>query len=485
MKILSMLTAICMLAYLSSCSDDEPTIDIDDDAVIVSDGFYVVGGSAPSETPAASGILSAGLVEGAGFASMTRTGYYETYLYLDAGGGGLQIAEYSNNEETLWGATTTTVTQESDGDISFDYLEGTLTDGGAMITPIQSGLHHVVVDLQTTTILVVPILEWNIAGTARDGQSFTFKDVSADGLTYSGSVVLRGGSWKLRYNDSWKIDKRIDNTMDGSDTNGFVAFSNFGGTVDNLEQGAGNLDELASGTGTYDFSLAFTNASTTPVLTTNRTGDAPAATFVIADNMWGIKGSGSKNGWGTVTTFFDSHDGSTHTYVNVLYLTAMADGAAAEFGFGIEGKDDFKGYNAVSVTDNSGNIVEAGGGNFQINADGFYTMILKSEDDGENWSATFNATSFGIIGDGVGGWDADKFEMTAASDSTFTSSDVAIVSATDWKFRADDAWDFGVGGPLDNMVVNSFDNCQLADGGTYKVTLTLHASGRKFSAAVE
>lgn len=482
---MSLLLSLAAITYLSSCSDDEPTIDIGDDDVIVSDGFYVIGGSAPSETPAASGILSAGLVEGAGFASMTRTGYFETYLYLDAAGGGIQLAQYADNVATTYGGATATTTQESDGDISFDYLEGSLTEDGAAITPLQSGLHHVVVDLQTSTFLVIPVLEWNIAGGARDGQSFTFKTISADGLTYSGSVIMRGGSWKLRYNDSWKIDKRIDTSQDGSDANGYVVFSNFGGLVTDLEQGAGNLDELSTGSGTYDMSLTFKNGEVKPVLTTSRTGDAPAATFVIEDNEWGLKGSASKQGWGTVTKFYDSHDASakTHTYVNVLWLNAMADGNPAEFGFGIDGKDDFKGHSAVTLTDNSGNI--SGEGNFVVDADGFYTIILKTVDDGENWTVTINQTTFGVIGEGAGSWDNDQAQMTVetGSDSTFVVSH-ALIGAKDWKFRADGAWDFGIGGAFDELVVNSFDNCQVASDGTYNIKLTLHASGRKFSATV-
>ncbi len=484
-KFLSLMMTLSALGFFISCTEDEPKIDIGDGDVIVSDGFYIIGASAPSEIPAASGIMSAGVVEGDGFSAEARTGYYETYIYLKAAGG-IQFASYSDNVETVYGGTVETVTQESDGEISFDYLSGALAKDGASVTPLAAGLHHVVVDMQTSTFLVVPVKEINIAGSARDASSYTFKTISADGMTYSGSVVIRGGAWKLRYNDSWKIDRRIDPSLGYVDNNGYVAFSNFGGTVENLEPGAGNIDALAGGTGTYDFTLTFKNGSSSPKLTTTRTGDAPAVTFDPDQNKWGLKGSASKQGWGTVIPFFYSKsDQNVHKFINVLWLNKNATEGDSEFGFGIDGKDDFKGYNAVTVTDNtSGKIAAAGGGNFLVKESGFYTLLLTTANDGDTWALDIKKASFGIIGEGAGSWDADQATMAVASDSTFVVTHT-LVAEKDWKFRDNGAWDFGIGGPLDNLVVNSLDNCKVAAGGSKKITLILHASGTKFSAKVE
>lgn len=485
-KFLSLLISLSVLTFFISCTDDEPVIDIGDGDVIVSDGFYIIGAGAPSETPAASGIMSAGLVEGDGFSAELRTGYYETYIYLKAAGG-IQFASYSDNVATTYGGTVETVTQKSDGEISFDYLAGSLAKDGASVTPLAAGLHHVVVDMQTSTFLVVPIKEINIAGSARDAVSYTFKTISEDGMTYSGSVVIRGGAWKLRYNDSWKIDRRTDPSLGYVDGNGYVAFSNFGGTVESLEPGAGNIDALAAGTGAYTFSLTFKNGSSSPKLTTTRTGDAPAVTFDPEQNKWGLKGSASKKGWDTVIPFFYSKsEDNIHKYINVLWLNKNDALADSEFGFGKVVGDGFIGFNGATITDNSGKITSAAGGNFLVGESGFYTLLLTSADDGDNWKVDIKKTSFGIIGDGVGGWDADKATMAleTGSDSTFVVTHT-LVADKDWKFRADQAWDFGIGGPLDNLVVNSFDNINIAASGSKKITLTLHASGTKFSATVE
>ena len=51
--------------------------------------------------------------------------------------------------------------------------------------------------------------------------------------------------------------------------------------------------------------------------------------------------------------------------------------------------------------------------------------------------------------------------------------EVALVGGKEYKFRANNKWDFSLGGSLDNLNENNAPNFKCAEDGTYEITLNL------------
>ena len=51
--------------------------------------------------------------------------------------------------------------------------------------------------------------------------------------------------------------------------------------------------------------------------------------------------------------------------------------------------------------------------------------------------------------------------------------EVALVGGKEYKFRANNKWDFSLGGSLNNLNENNAPNFKCAEDGTYEITLNL------------
>lgn len=105
------------------------------------------------------------------------------------------------------------------------------------------------------------------------------------------------------------------------------------------------------------------------------------------------------------------------------------------------------------------------GGNIAVAENGFYRLTVDLN------SMTYSATKteWGLIGDATpGGWDGS----TTMTQNGYVWSVTAQLSAGEFKFRANDAWDVNLGGDLDNLTYGG-DNITLTEAGTYAVTLDL------------
>lgn len=126
-------------------------------------------------------------------------------------------------------------------------------------------------------------------------------------------------------------------------------------------------------------------------------------------------------------------------------------------------------YNYSHFTNYIGDLTDGGGGNINMNTPGFYYI------EADVMTGTLTATltsSWGIIGDAVGGWaDGDEVKMQWNAEKGCWSATVILVDGS-MKFRADGAWTINVGGTLDNLVFNSNDNVAVT-AGTYLIELFL------------
>ncbi|MEP0366588.1 MAG: hypothetical protein ABJN36_04090 [Cyclobacteriaceae bacterium] len=469
-KFLSMLLSIAMVSVFISCSEDDDPIIIDEDPV-VSDGFYLLG-SSTGDTPAAALELGAGTV-GSG---ETREGFYAAYIYLEAGS--FNFVLYSNNEPTSYGGSFEGTPLAGNEDYSLN--RGDLTVDGAAVTITNAGLYHVHVDLTTNLFFFTEVGYFEIIGSAtadswNSGQKLDVKSASAEGVVFEGTdITLRTGNtaFKFRYNSNWDTNILDDAEVD---IEGLNIHSNFG------------VDVVAGGS---DFSFDESDANFTVTVTYTpgkgesltwgyeKTGEAEEISYDPTEHPWSLRGTavGSPEDWSTGPLLTPNHDGSTYRWYGVIEITEgefkVADGGVW-LGVG-------------AATDNSG--VLTGTDNFMMSADdaGFYYIVVTTSDDGASYTATIDKASFGVIGSatagvtGGDGW-ADDADMTEGT-SSFTLN--IALDAGEIKFRANNAWEYNLGGDLAGLTHNG-DNIAISAAGTYDITLSTDNRGETYTATIQ
>ena len=81
-------------------------------------------------------------------------------------------------------------------------------------------------------------------------------------------------------------------------------------------------------------------------------------------------------------------------------------------------------------------------------------------------------TSWGIIGPAqAGGWDTDTDMEWNAEDESWTLT--TELSADEFKFRANDAWDINFGGESYDELTPGGANLKVSEAGTYEIKLFL------------
>ncbi len=465
------------LTVFVSCSEDEPTI-IDDDPIPVANGMYVVG-SATSTSADIDFRMGNGVVGGPDFTTMSRTGMFSSFYFL--GSGDFQFIQYNDGDSTIYGGTLT-ATPLPDNE-NANYYTGTLTeDGDAITTPAANSLHHVVVDLTSNTIVIVPIEYWEIIGPASaggwgSGTQIPLIEASAESTVFELTEEALGihnasgdMQYKFRYNSNWDI------AFDDIDE--FNVFTNFGITDGQLLIGGSNI-ELAE-PGVYTINATFNSEG--PAFTVTRTGDAePVDDTFNPDNFkWGVIGTATAGGWDSDRDLFYKLDEEKgHRWAGIVYLIAD-DGVDGDDGSLIE-RFKFRANDAWDVS-LGGTIgedaapLDLGGADIPAPAEsGAYYVEIYTTDEGTTWNGSIVASSWGVIGDGSpqGNWDADV-DMTANgfADGVTTYTITGDFTTAAWKFRANDDWVVNLGGDLAALSLDGSD-ITLTDGGSLTVTLSV------------
>jgi hypothetical protein len=128
-------------------------------------------------------------------------------------------------------------------------------------------------------------------------------------------------------------------------------------------------------------------------------------------------------------------------------------------------------YNSGDFTTYNGGVAAStDGSNISQPTAGYYRIVA---DVPNSTLTTTLITSWGIIGTATpGGWDSDTDMTWNAADETWTIT--TALSAGELKFRANDGWDINLGGDSTDDLVENGANLQIAEAGTY--TITLYAS---------
>jgi len=159
--------------------------------------------------------------------------------------------------------------------------------------------------------------------------------------------------------------------------------------------------------------------------------------------------------------------------------------------------DPANGYQMFTNFGGTTASLEAGGANFELSEDALYTVSLDWAPR-TGWSINLERTAdapvltfnpddfkFGVIGDATaGGWEADRNMYHTEADGVHTwHGVVTFVEEGQFKFRANDAWDFSLGGDI-AAPSRSDDNFASPGAGANYVTLSTADEGETWSANV-
>lgn len=471
---LASIIAIVAMSTLVSCDlfneeDDDNIDDIIDDGTSLDDGYYIVGSAISSDTTEAN-LLTQGQVNAPDFSSQDRSGFFEGYVYI--GSGSFSFIRVNGEEITELGGSNSMM-EDGDPDPITIYV-GQYFEGGAAATVPFQGLAHVSIDQTTGQYVVIPVEYWEIIGDATEGGWSTGTELaevssSAEEVVYQGTnVVLRPGQFKFRFNSNWSMNLE-EGECDAAEEACLNYFTNFGGTLNSPVHGGGNF--VHEDEGAYTVTVTYTPGEgvNSMEFALERTGDAPEITFDPAEYQFGIIGDATANGWDAdMNMYYKGQVDGAHTW-----LTVVTFGETGAFKFRTNDAWDFN-LGGTLPADGSAGSLTSNGADIATPGAGAYYITLSTADEGTTWNSTMVANGWGIIGEGSpqGNWDADiDLNVDGFADGVTTYSITGDFTTANWKFRANDAWDYNLGGDMAALSPDGAD-LSVAEDGNYTVVLS-------------
>lgn len=395
MRLFSSFIMLGAMALAISC-DDEATID-GGGGIPVADGFYI---AKVGVDPTVSDQLVAEKVEADGFGSQDREGFFANFIFLTAGNYNVVSVIDQELSKTYGGPTVASPTTGSDCDLGSYTLVEEFVEDGAAISVATDGLYKVTFDNTTKEIMLYKIEKMHVIGGAApfgwsqsdDGELDLVGTVSAAGATFKvTNLLLKKGEYKVRYNCRWQLDRRIDPLVGWVSTNGYGAFTNFGGSTTQLTAGGSNLLIAFGNDGKYTVEAKWTPADGFKLTTTNT---EPIAAKAVNDYAWGIIGSATPSGWDADTNL-DLKAGSTATAATYeIASVALTEGNE----FKIRANDAWSivikpGIDILGTVTGDSNFESTGGGdpNWKVKTGGGgnYKVTVATTNGGEKWTLTF------------------------------------------------------------------------------------------------
>ena len=378
-----MMMAAAIAAFTFTSCNPTPNPDIDD---IVENGFYVTGEAVAMPNLVAQGQFAVGHNEANN--NELREGMYEKYVVIEAG---KEFTFAKKEGELIVKYTAQLAKQEliSDGTNPMGYF-GNLAEGTAAMKVEETGLYHIVLDLNQDgkldaaggpQVIIAPV-SWGISG-GMNGWSMTVGTKAANDYVWTWENVEIPGNSEFKFKDEngWKI------FLDG-ETQQVSANTNLG---QNMVPGASNI-AVAEG-GVYNIKLTWKlakgNVEDGYTYEIVKAGDLmlDPATFVV-----GI--SGEMNSWGDPSGLqlakYDAAasnvtDATTKagTYVYNMESVTFADGVKFKF----RANGAWLGLNDVTAT---GVELAEADGNIVLTPAGTYNIVITLVWDG-NGIASFAA----------------------------------------------------------------------------------------------
>lgn len=437
------LTVALALIFAISCNSNDVDDVIDDiinEGPSLDDGYYIIGSAVSADTTDANKLVAA-KVSAPDFGSQDRSGFYETFVYM--GAGSFNFIKVDGDNITSFGAAPV---EGTGGTPAITIYQGEYSDNTSGTSPVSGKLVHVSLDEKTGQYILVPIDYYEVIGDATEGgwgtgQELAQKSASASKVEFEATnVVLRAGSFKIRYNSVWNIDLDADD-CDEKESACLNFFTNFGGTVDEMEAGGSNFS--FSGEGAYTVNLTYTpGEGNSMALKLTRTGDVePLPTY--PETIY-IIGAGTTYDWPSANPN-EKTEAVMHTVPDAdgLYWKILS--LKASSGFKLAGAgwaNPNLGFAEITEFDSEGVTASNVEGNLTVANDGIYMVVLDMRDDKVKLSIK-EAAVYGI-GDAFptdpawsAGAEANKFtlnfaEGTAVSPALGGNGDIRIYAAHSW-----------------------------------------------------
>lgn len=328
-----------------------------------------------------------------------RSSLLELYIPIRAGSDGFCIVKIAGSTRTTYGPmagfgviTTPTTLEPKTGAFQRGTVSGTST---AVFTVPEDGFYHVVFDYELN-IAVVARVHWGLIGAATPAGWGSSTDMTESAFNINtmnwtiSNMELRGGDWKFRYSNGWKIE--LDTNIDlGGGKKGVKVNTNFGGAANALVPGGANI--VNADPGIYTCTMTYT-LGTGYVATMTKTGGLPLTNWagvvcdavgagVSADNPTAIPDPSSWN-WGNrlisdnAGVPVKTGDLYTWTWTNIIleadqgFKVRTLNGVAPPSG----GANFDAGYAALNVGASTNKIVD-NSGNLQATIKASYTITLK------------------------------------------------------------------------------------------------------------
>jgi hypothetical protein len=388
LKLSSVLVLLAMVTF-TSCGEKDPVVDPPE---VILDGIYVKGDAVAYSDFNEKAMMASTKNE---VGQVDRASLMELYISVK-GTGGFNIVKVAGSTKTVYGPASdfAEVTNPTgDEPHSGTFYRGGIEESSATFTVPEDGFYHVVFDTDLNKVVVARV-HWGLIGAATPngwGGSTDLTESAFDATTTTWTISgmeLRGGDWKLRYSNGWKIE--LDTTLDDGNGNiGVKVNTNFGGAIDDLVPGGANI--VNSDPGVYDITLSYT-LGTGYTLTATKTGGLPltdwngvicdaVGTGVSSDNANAIADPSSWN-WGNKLLADGAPtkvgDVYTWTWTNMVieanegFKLRTENGVAPTTG----GANFDAGLEAVDHANSSSNVDPATSGNLQVTVKGTYTIVL-------------------------------------------------------------------------------------------------------------
>ncbi len=353
-----------------------------------------------------------------------RSALVEIYMALEASNG-FSLYEVAGSAKKSYGPAAD-FAEVAEADLDVEEPKEGLWKGGyeestTNFTVPEDGLYHIMVDTELKKVAIARVV-WGLIGGATPGgwsnstpMAATFNTSKMEFVVEN--VTMLKNEFKFRYSDGWKVI--LDTQLDlGGGKLGVKVNSNFGGALNALDAGGGNIANAEYAV--YKFTMTWELGVGTSV-TMVKTGEAeplpeyPEALYMIGASVGGWT-------WATV----DLPMIPVHSHPNAFWKIVWIDAAAADPGIkfapGKEWVGDF------GVADNSNPGVKdylKGSNNIMPPATSGYYMIWV---DLERDSISVAEAEVYLIGDAAGSWDAalpaNKFTVDNANEVLTITKDL-------------------------------------------------------------
>ena len=413
------LIAIFATFTFNSCKTTEP-----EEQEILLDGFYVSGEATAFSTVTIAGQLKATTVENDN--NSARVGLNEIYIALEANKP-FTLTEVEGATKTVNGPGTgfASVDQEAGNDEMGAAIQKGMYAAGGTFTVPTSGLYHIVVDKQTTTIVIMPVSKWAIIGGATplgwsDNDMNLKGSFSKDTMVFEVTdITLLAGDFKFRHSGAWKQTIVADPLIKVN--------TNFGGTMDALVPGGSNIAFVKADNGKYTVTATW-GKTTGMKFSMEKTGDVVVAEY--PENLYMI--GETIGGWDWTGAYIVTMN-PVHSHPNAFWAIVYMNASTADGGFKFSPVKDWKGDFGVTGTATDG-VYSKGGDNAKVSEAGYYMVYvdLKAE------KISVTQPEVYLIGATIGNvWDyaaaAGKFTVDNTA-KTITSP--AATAAGEWRMYA-------------------------------------------------